>query len=1391
MPAIGAFRLSRTFTRASAVLAIAVVGSLHLPVASAIPLIPYRGKWSPTYSSPTYIAVHLALLRDTSSSTYHSKIVWWNDEDSGEVHGGIYGWNPATTASEDTCSTFPPDAHFHPIDMYAPNFNMFCGGQVQLAPGSMVVAGGTEYGEVGITDSKLFYPGGSGSAMWSADSQMAIPRWYPSMTALPDGRAMVNGGTEFVHMLIYGGLNSSTTHPSSSLRRLGLRRTAGGRWDSPVDTTSRTDYPFTWPDSLEGHTLTDAADGHPAVLFGGRIANGTARSGMWFRDQEERPFGADVGYYWQPMTVPGSDQTDLKRGDHTAVNVINNASAPYDTANGFLIYGGRDGSTVNATAWRFHTDTQNSPHWKWEKIQTYAGEGPNGGSGVYGHVAVYDTTRHRMLVFGGTSGTGADPSDNAIYALDLKHPGGYCHWSTPHIYAPNGQPPALMGSLCAVDSRVLTRVAAPSTSQLRTGQAVYLFGGKTKQSDSYVTASLWQLWMSADSTCDSLEWEPIAPDSTPPAARAWGTAIYDVASARVVFMGGHSALGTVGKDVFGLDVGQNSGDAIPSGFHYHWQAMQSLPETGEISHCAAISGSNFVTARTAEITPSNGSAPSWSHATGDSSFHAEPWYPFMFVMPDGRLFNAGTGNDAGHQSAVYNLSTNRWGPFPVNPTHQSTFYPGSAVMFRPGMVMACGARDEYYSDDVSTGSLSKAEFIDFTHVPHDSDATWASTINNMQSPRLFHNLVIVPDGDVFAVGGLTQDAHMDSATAVADAVMHPEIFYPDTVNSTNRGLWRWTTTHGDMLAASHLERDYHGTALLLPDGRILAGGGNAAPTYAKQLEIYCPPYLFDSNGAKAARPAFHSTLTPPTNIRYGQTFYVAMDALTHLAAVDSIVLIKPGAVTHGFDEDQRFLRLPISYCETDSSVLAVTAPANANLAPPGDYLMFLVYKNRPDLGFFGTPSIASWVRVGSDTTGFTIDCWSGGGGCPIAELRTAGGWTMENTILGRSHTGAMSTDGLVLQGVPTPASGPVTVRIREDERELTTLDKIRLAVVDHPTGTEVFTAGEQILLGTREPAYRVTTSSGMDITALVSSAHSKGWIGNPGDIVTVEMDAPVRAHRSGAEGGGGVGAITAFLKEGPGGGGGAALRKTGTASPDRDQAWLDQTGILIQLPDGVGGWRTVAHQYPRERANAAVMDSLGHGTYRIVFVGRHQLSFLGRIAMSPTTSAPTILAPLMAAHSRLGNVLPATGGNGPTTNLVPGDTLTMNFAAPSPAEGMTRDFVLLTHGVYTSNLPGDRGLPGEHGLPQQFALGQNVPNPFRSTTAIQFALPVASRVKLEIFDLLGRRIRTMTDEQWGAGYHQVEWDRRDTQGNLIRNGVFLYRMTAGTFTDHKKMVIVQ
>jgi len=94
-------------------------------------------------------------------------------------------------------------------------------------------------------------------------------------------------------------------------------------------------------------------------------------------------------------------------------------------------------------------------------------------------------------------------------------------------------------------------------------------------------------------------------------------------------------------------------------------------------------------------------------------------------------------------------------------------------------------------------------------------------------------------------------------------------------------------------------------------------------------------------------------------------------------------------------------------------------------------------------------------------------------------------------------------------------------------------------------------------------------------------------------------------------------------------------------------------------------------------------------------------------------------------------------------------------------------------------------------VPRVFALRQNQPNPFAATTRISFDLPVRITAQIEIFDLQGRRVRTVTNSERAAGQHSVDWDRRDDNGHFVRPGVYLYSIKAGSFREKKTMVLLK
>ena len=95
-------------------------------------------------------------------------------------------------------------------------------------------------------------------------------------------------------------------------------------------------------------------------------------------------------------------------------------------------------------------------------------------------------------------------------------------------------------------------------------------------------------------------------------------------------------------------------------------------------------------------------------------------------------------------------------------------------------------------------------------------------------------------------------------------------------------------------------------------------------------------------------------------------------------------------------------------------------------------------------------------------------------------------------------------------------------------------------------------------------------------------------------------------------------------------------------------------------------------------------------------------------------------------------------------------------------------------------------------IPQQYELSQNYPNPFNPTTTIAFGLPEQAQVILDVYNVLGQRIRTLVGgDTYQAGYYQVVWDGRDQLGNTVSSGIYIYRLTAGEFNELRKMVFIK
>jgi hypothetical protein len=300
----------------------------------------------------------------------------------------------------------------------------------------------------------------------------------------------------------------------------------------------------------------------------------------------------------------------------------------------------------------------------------------------------------------------------------------------------------------------------------------------------------------------------------------------------------------------------------------------------------------------------------WTRLTG-APFDLQ-YYPHSFVNPDGRIVVT-SANKLEMATYALNVATQTWTT--VDPT---VLHAGSSVMYLPGKFMKSGrGRDP---------DLPGAPSVATTYVLDMAAPTprWRQTAS-MAYPRTEHNLTLLADGTVLTSGGaLNSDVFDPNAP-----VLQPELWDPATEVYT-------------LMAPMPRPRIYHSTALLMPDGRVLsAGGGRWGPSYL-EAEFYAPPYLF-----KGPRPTITSA---PATIGYAANFFVGTP---DGATISTVNLLRLGAVTHAFNQNQRFLKLTF---QQSGGGLTVQAPGTATLAPPGHYMLFILNAN-------GVPSVASIVRI--------------------------------------------------------------------------------------------------------------------------------------------------------------------------------------------------------------------------------------------------------------------------------------------------------------------------------------------------------------------------------------------------------------------------------------------
>ena len=342
---------------------------------------------------------------------------------------------------------------------------------------------------------------------------------------------------------------------------------------------------------------------------------------------------------------------------------------------------------------------------------------------------------------------------------------------------------------------------------------------------------------------------------------------------------------------------------------------------------------------------------------------AARWYPTALTLGDGRVLAAGGTGDTWRQVEIYSPVTGWAVPLPQ--PHDWGAFP-NLILMRNGRVFFSGAHFDGFARtpfifDVAANSETTVPGL----TPADSHGMAPSLLlppaqtqramvlggggpagpvrdmnlidlaaaspSFVPGPKPKHargmqNAVILPDRTVFVSGG-------GAAEDPAAAVLESEIYDPAA------NTWR-------VGATALVPRLYHSVALLLPDARVITAGSNPHRRDDElRLELYHPPYLF-----RGPRPFIESA---PETITYGDAFEI------HSPQADDIrwaQLVRPMAVTHSCDTDQRLVDLPISRRRPGFCQLLVTVPKEPTLAPPGWYMLFITDRD-------GVPSHASWVQL--------------------------------------------------------------------------------------------------------------------------------------------------------------------------------------------------------------------------------------------------------------------------------------------------------------------------------------------------------------------------------------------------------------------------------------------
>ena len=341
-------------------------------------------------------------------------------------------------------------------------------------------------------------------------------------------------------------------------------------------------------------------------------------------------------------------------------------------------------------------------------------------------------------------------------------------------------------------------------------------------------------------------WDPTTGNYTSVALAENENVINDIFCSGMVHLANGQVLVVGGHDCSGVGVGLNRTNIFnpvtqqwttgPNMTYDRWYPTATVLGDGQVLVTLGADSTQTAYIRVPELYDPNTN----TYTTLNQDGFYVPAYPFMYVLPDGNILEAGSGeydtaSGPTTPSRVLNLETQT-----VTTLGGPAVNGDSSVMYLPGKVMTMGS--SYDALGGSPNPTDPAPSSAATYVLDMTQATpqWQQTAS-MAYGRTYASLTVLPTGDVLATGGSsTQDP-----VNLADAVYAAESWDPNTQT--------WTT-----MASEQIPRLYHSTALLLPDGRALVAGGGR--DFGKEqanetnFEIYSPAYLFNGPRHHQRRP---------------------------------------------------------------------------------------------------------------------------------------------------------------------------------------------------------------------------------------------------------------------------------------------------------------------------------------------------------------------------------------------------------------------------------------------------------------------------------------------------------------------------------------------------------